>query len=153
MTDSCQGRKSRLWNNWNHKLSLKTSIPESMLTLIYCFWRSHFEVSTSVKLHVHTQGLLLLFRPGKRRIWGDLVVVFRYIKTRHRLFTRACSDRTRGKNFKLKECRFRLAIAKKVLQRGWWDTGAGCREKLWLPPPWQCSRPGWMEALSNLAQW
>jgi len=20
-----------------------------------------------------------------------------------------------------------------------------CPEKLWLPPPWQCSRPGWME--------
>ena len=21
--------------------------------------------------------------------------------------------------------------------------GPGCPEKLWLPPPWQCSRPGW----------
>ena len=28
---------------------------------------------------------------------------------------------------------------------GWWGTGTGCPEKLWLPPPWQCSRPGWME--------
>ena len=26
---------------------------------------------------------------------------------------------------------------------GWWGPGTGCPEKLWLPPPWQCSRPGW----------
>ena len=24
------------------------------------------------------------------------------------------------------------------------NTGTGCPEKLWLPPPWQCSRTGWM---------
>jgi len=28
---------------------------------------------------------------------------------------------------------------------GWWNTGTGCPEKLWLPPPWKCPRPGWME--------
>ena len=27
---------------------------------------------------------------------------------------------------------------------GWWGPGPGCPEKLWLPPPWQCWRPGWM---------
>ena len=27
----------------------------------------------------------------------------------------------------------------------WWNTGTGCPEKLWMPPPWQRSRPGWME--------
>jgi len=26
----------------------------------------------------------------------------------------------------------------------WWGTGTGCPEKLWMPPPWKCSRPGWM---------
>jgi len=30
------------------------------------------------------------------------------------------------------------------LLRGWWGTGTGCPERLWLPPPWKCSRPGWM---------
>jgi len=29
--------------------------------------------------------------------------------------------------------------------RRWWNTGTGCPEKLWMPPPWKCSRPGWME--------
>ena len=26
---------------------------------------------------------------------------------------------------------------------GWWGTGTGCPEKLWMFPPWKCSRPGW----------
>jgi len=25
------------------------------------------------------------------------------------------------------------------------NTGTGCPEKLWMPPPWKCSSPGWME--------
>ena len=27
---------------------------------------------------------------------------------------------------------------------GWWSAGTGCPEKLWMPHPWRCSRPGWM---------
>ena len=26
----------------------------------------------------------------------------------------------------------------------WLDTATGCPEKLWLPPPWKCSRLAWM---------
>ena len=26
----------------------------------------------------------------------------------------------------------------------WWGPGPGCPEKLWVPNPWRCSRPGWM---------
>jgi len=44
----------------------------------------------------------------KKRLWGDLIAGFQYLKGAYKkagagLFTRACSDRTRGDGFKLKE--------------------------------------------------
>ncbi|KFQ68962.1 hypothetical protein N335_08059, partial [Phaethon lepturus] len=61
-----------------------------------------------------------LFSLEKRRIWGDLIAAFRYLKgadkkdgDRH--FSRSCCNRTRGNGFKVKEGRFRPDIRKKFL--------------------------------------
>jgi len=63
---------------------------------------------------------LSLFSLDKRRLWGDLIAAFHYLKGTckkdgDRLFSRACCSRTRSNGSKLKESRFRLDIRKKFL--------------------------------------
>ena len=51
-----------------------------------------------------------LFSPDKGRLWRHLVAAFQYLKGAYKkdgdkLFSRACCNRTRGNDFKLKEGR------------------------------------------------
>ncbi|PKU39640.1 hypothetical protein llap_10061 [Limosa lapponica baueri] len=61
---------------------------------------------------------LALFSLEKRRLQGDLIMAFQYLKAAYRRdgeghFMRECSERMKGHGFKLKEGRFRLDIRKK----------------------------------------
>ena len=59
-----------------------------------------------------------MFSLEKKRIQGDHIVAFQYLKETYKqeeeqLFTRVNSDRTRGNGFKLREGRFGLDIRRK----------------------------------------
>ena len=63
---------------------------------------------------------LRLFSLQKRRLQGDVIVTFEYLKGAYgkggdNLFSKACCDRTRSNGFKLREDRFRLDIRKKFV--------------------------------------
>jgi len=63
----------------------------------------------------------------KRRLWGDLILAFQYLKRTYKqegewLFTSVDGDRTRGKGFELKQGMFRLDIRRKFFHKEGGDT-------------------------------
>ena len=86
------------------------------------------------------ENRLGLFSLEKRRLQGDLIEAFLYLKGAYKqegnqLFERVDNSRTKGNGFKLKEGRLRLDIRGKFFtERGvrCWNS---CPERLWMPHP------------------
>ena len=65
-----------------------------------------------------------LLSQEKRRLWGDLIAAFHYLKGDYKqegnqLFTRVDSDRARGNGFKLKEEGLDCMSGRSSSQREW----------------------------------
>ncbi|KFQ65022.1 hypothetical protein N334_09419, partial [Pelecanus crispus] len=100
-------------------------------------------------------NVLGLFSLEKRSLQGDPIAAFQYLKGAYRkdgdnLFSKACCDRTRSNDFKLKEGRFRLDIRKKFFTVRVVKNWNGLPREVVEPPSLETFKVRLDGALSNL---
>ena len=89
-----------------------------------------------------------LFNLEKRRLRGDLITVYKYLKCGRqrdeaRLFSAVHGDRTRGNSHKLKHGKFHTNVRKNFFAVRVTEHRNNPPREVWSLLLWRCSRPSW----------